>query len=149
MTRSGSSGASRKPPAKRAAARPRAPKFSEAKREQYLTELREGARRGAAAESVGISRETARVWMRDNAAFREQVEQAEMDANELVEDALFQAASSGNVTAIQVWLYNRTPERWRDMRAREAVADAAKAAGLVTNLVAGLRSELADEDTAA
>ena len=36
--------------------------------------------------------------------------------NDIVEDALFDAAESGNVTAIQVYLYNRVPERWSDKR---------------------------------
>ncbi len=49
-------------------------------------------------------------------AFAAAVEQAEMEANELVEDALFQAAQSGNVVACQVWLYNRMPARWQDKR---------------------------------
>ena len=43
-------------------------------------------------------------------------EQAELEANELVENALFQAAIGGNVTACQVWLYNRMPDRWADRR---------------------------------
>ncbi|MBA7649709.1 hypothetical protein ES703_57507 [subsurface metagenome] len=38
------------------------------------------------------------------------------DAIGKVENALFEAATSGNVTAIQVYLYNRNPERWADKR---------------------------------
>ena len=39
-----------------------------------------------------------------------------MEANDLVEDALYQAAISGNVRAIEIWLYNRSPEKWADRR---------------------------------
>ena len=91
-------------------------KFSKEKKEQYLDELRRGARRMAAAESVGINRETARAHYNADPEFAAAVEQAEMDANELIEDALFQAAESGNVVACQVWLYNRMPDRWKDKR---------------------------------
>jgi hypothetical protein len=43
-------------------------------------------------------------------------QEAEMDATENIEDALYRAAIGGNVTAMQVWLYNRCPDRWRDRR---------------------------------
>jgi len=91
-------------------------KFGAQKRTEFLQNLRDGMRRGAAAEAVGVTRETVRLVYRDEPEFASAVEQAEMDANETVEDALYQAATSGNVTAIQVWLYNRQPERWVDKR---------------------------------
>jgi hypothetical protein len=43
-------------------------------------------------------------------------EQAELAAHGKVEDALFKAARCGNVTACQVWLHNRGPDRWQDRR---------------------------------
>jgi hypothetical protein len=91
-------------------------KFTAKKRLAYLEALRGGARRCAAAESVGIHRETVRKVNRDDPEFAAAVDQAEMDANELVEDALYQASLAGNVVACQVWLYNRQPDRWRDQR---------------------------------
>lgn len=95
-------------------------KFGAVKRAAFLTALREGSRRGAAAEAVGISRETVRLAYNADPDFAAQVEQAEMDANEPVEDALYQAALAGNVVAAQVWLYNRMPERWQDRRRVDA-----------------------------
>ena len=90
--------------------------FGSDKRERYLELLREGARRMTAAEAVVVSYST--VWraMQSDTEFQTAVNQAEMRANELVEDALFHSATNGNVTAMQVWLYNRNPEDWRDMR---------------------------------
>lgn len=82
----------------------------------YLDRLRNGLRRGAAAKAVGVTRETIRVRMLTDLDFAAAVDQAELDANEIVEDALFKQAKKGNVTAIQVWLYNRWPERWKDQR---------------------------------
>ena len=91
-------------------------KFGKHKKEEFINLLKEGARRSAACEAIGISRETFRHHYKDHPDFAHQVEQSEMEANELIEDALFQAAMAGNVTAIQVWLYNRNPDRWADKR---------------------------------
>ena len=90
--------------------------FGSDKRDTYLAHLRGGARRMSAAEAVGVAYST--VWraMQSDTEFQTAVNHAEMRANELVEDALFRAAIDGNVTAQQVWLYNRAPEDWRDMR---------------------------------
>lgn len=85
---------------------------------EYLAKLREGSRRGAAAEEVGVSRFTVLDEKKRDPEFAEACERAEMDANAHVEDALFQAAIAGNVTAAQVWLYNRDPNRWKDQRGR-------------------------------
>lgn len=91
-------------------------KFGARKRAAYLEALRTGSLRGAAAASVGVNRETVRRAYNEDAEFAAAVEQAELDANELVENALYQAAQAGNVIACQVWLYNRQPERWKDQR---------------------------------
>lgn len=91
-------------------------KFTARRREAFLALLRDGARRGAAADQVGVTRQTVRMAYQADPDFRAAVDQAEMDANEPVEDALYQAAIAGNVRAIEVWLYNRTGERWKDQR---------------------------------
>lgn len=91
-------------------------KFHNAKRDEFLQKLRNGMRRSKACDAVGIERTTFYDTLRCDDDFRAQVEKAESEANEIIEDALFQAAESGNVTAIQVWLYNRNPLRWQDRR---------------------------------
>jgi hypothetical protein len=91
-------------------------KFSSLKRQAYLDLLRQGTRRGAAAEAVGVHRDTIRNTMLADPEFAAAVDAAEMDANELVENSLFTQAVKGNTTAIQVWLYNRNPNRWKDQR---------------------------------
>jgi len=77
-------------------------------------------RRSAALAEVGITRQTLSAHIKDDPALADALDEAEMDQaskkNEIVEDALFDAAESGNVTAIQVYLYNRVPERWADKR---------------------------------
>lgn len=91
-------------------------KFGDKKRSEYLALLREGYRRGAAARAVGVSPETVRNAYNGDPEFAKAVELAEIDACDIVEDALLEAAKSGNVTACQVWLYNRSPDRWKDQR---------------------------------
>ena len=91
-------------------------KFDADRRAAFLDYLRKGIRRSHACTKVGISRVTFNKWFKDNKKFAEEVLQAEMDANELIEQALFKTALKGNVTAQQVWLYNRNPGSWQDMR---------------------------------
>lgn len=96
-------------------------KFTAKKKKEFLRLVKEeGMKRTNAIIEVGISRQTMVAHMNADPAFRDALEQAEMDQeknhNEKVEDALFDAAESGNVTAIQVYLYNRVPERWADKR---------------------------------
>jgi len=92
-------------------------KFTANKREEYLALLSEnGLGRLRAAKQVGVTRHTVLAYAKDNPEFAEARDQAEMEANEQVENALFEAAKSGHVTACQVWLYNRMPDRWSDKR---------------------------------
>jgi hypothetical protein len=91
-------------------------KFGDRKRVEYLELIRQGHRRGAAARAVGVDPETARNAYNKDPEFADAVELAEIEACDIVEDALLEAAKSGNVTACQVWLYNRSPDRWKDQR---------------------------------
>jgi len=91
-------------------------KFDSIKKGKYMELLRQGHTRGLAASLVGIHRATVSIHMKKDRAFAEAVSEAESDAIGKVENALFEAAISGNVTAIQVYLYNRNPERWADRR---------------------------------
>ena len=61
-------------------------------------------RRGAAAELLGFSRMTVMTFIEDHPDFERQVTDAEGQANEHVEEALFQAAVSGNVAACRAWM---------------------------------------------
>lgn len=96
--------------------RPYREKFDAARREIFLDLLRKGVRRTQACKKAGISRPTFNKCMNNNKKFAAEVAQAETDANELVEQAMFNSALKGNVTAQQVWLYNRDPEHWQDKR---------------------------------
>lgn len=91
-------------------------KFDDTKKEQYLEYLRNGHHRGYAASMVGVHRATVSIHMNKDSEFAKAVSEAESDASGKVEHALFEAATRGNVTAIQVYLYNREPKRWSDKR---------------------------------
>lgn len=82
----------------------------------YLDALRRGLRKGPAAESIGMTRDGIRKAASSDPEFAAAIEAAELDAVEAVEDALYDAALSGNIVAIQVVLYNRAPGRWADRR---------------------------------
>jgi hypothetical protein len=114
-------------------------KFTDIKKAKFLELLSEGSRRGAAAKSIGISRQIITEFAKDNEEFRNAIDEAEMDANEVVEDALYKAACKGNVVAIQVWLYNRVPDKWTDKRNVEV-----RHSGNISNKT----EELSDEELA-
>lgn len=85
--------------------------FTKPKREAYLQQIREGVRRGAAADLVfnpGDSNPDLRRWVREyieeHPDFERLVLDAEVEATEHVEEALYQAAVSGTVTAAKIWL---------------------------------------------
>jgi hypothetical protein len=102
-------------------------KFDSIKKDEYLALLRQGHTRGLAASLVGIHRATVSIHMNKDRGFAEAVSEAESDAIGKVENALFEAAISGNVTAIQVYLYNRNPERWADKRSVRLASEGGKA----------------------
>lgn len=92
-------------------------KFTTEVRGLYLTKLREGKRRGAAAREVGLDPSSVRAYAARHEDFRQERRVAEAEADELVEDAMFVAATKDrNQRAIETWLFNRKPDKWRDKR---------------------------------
>ncbi len=90
--------------------------FNAKKREAYLENIRQGQLKGKAAKNVGVDRTTVFKHARKDPEFAKAIEEAEMSLVEVVEDALYKTAVGGNVTAQQVILYNRAPDRWKDKR---------------------------------
>ena len=121
-------------------------KFTEERKRAYLDLLRQGGRRHASARSIGISPWTVVNRMNSDPKFAAEVEKAEMEANETVENALYEAALSGNVIACQVWLYNRMSERWKDKRAAAAIAMAGAVSGTDLQAARARAEALSDED---
>lgn len=112
-------------------------KFDDIKRERFLGLLKEGGRRLSTCQAIGIDYKTFQRAMELDPAFGEAVSMAEATANEVIENALYKSAKGyyegegdqrryypGNVTAQQVYLYNRNPDKWKDARNRIELANA-------------------------
>jgi hypothetical protein len=78
--------------------------FTRAKQDEFLEYLRAGMQRGAAADALGLSRIKVREFILSNKAYERFVLDAEVDATEHVQEALYQAAVSGSVAAAKTWL---------------------------------------------
>src|SRR5690349_5830109 len=85
--------------------------LDKATQEEILQHTRNGMRPGAAAEQVGLSRPDFYDDLDDDEEFKHRVDKAEREATEHVEEALYQAAVSGNVTAGRIWLERRDPPK--------------------------------------
>ena len=94
-------------------------KFGAKTREKFLALLREGVGKCQAARSLKLDPHTPSEYAREHPEFGTAVEDARLESIEEVEDALFQAAVSGNVTACIFFLANRAPDRWRDVKRQE------------------------------
>jgi hypothetical protein len=119
------------------AGKPSFAKFGPEKRNAYLQLLRDGNALRTAARGVGVSPELVRLYRKATKGWRRQEEDARREAVGRVEDALFQAAVSGNVTAIQVYLYNRDPKRWQDRRNFKHQVGGESGAEVVVKVIGG------------
>lgn len=90
--------------------------FDAKKKRRFLALIAQGSTLTAGARAVGITPRTVYNHFERYPKFQEAYDWCSEEANASVENALYRAALSGNVTAIQVWLYNRAPERWADRR---------------------------------
>lgn len=91
-------------------------RFDTDRKARFCEFIAKGYGRTKACEKIGITRQTFSKHYQRNETFRKAVIDAESSANDVVEMALYKTAIDGNVTAQQVWLYNRSPDRWMDRR---------------------------------
>ena len=109
-------------------------KFNAEVRARYLDELRNGLRPSLAIRNVGISSPTLYDYRHKHPEFLEEERAAEAEAIDRIENSLYTAALSGNVKAMETFLFNRAPERWTDRRA-PAIVNHVEAQQEVTNIV--------------
>lgn len=64
-------------------------------------------------------------------AFAEIVEAARARADGTIEKTLFEVAKKGNLGAIQMWLYNRRPNDWKDVKRIEVQSQSTVTIGVV------------------
>ncbi len=87
------------------------------KLQRFLGALRQGLRRGAAARAAGVSRMYVWRHLQEHPEFQEEIDRAEADACDMVEEALLRAINEKlNVPGMIFWLTNRAPDRWKDRR---------------------------------
>ena len=71
------------------------------------------------AENIGIGESTLAHWKAKSKAIKEALKKGKDTADREIENALFETAKAGNVTAQIFWLKNRKPKQWRDGKALE------------------------------
>lgn len=94
-----------------------------AKYEYWITEegltllngwARDGLTNEEIADNCGISRETLNQWKHKFSDISDALKGGKEVADYRVENALYEAALGGNVTAMIFWLKNRKPQNWRE-----------------------------------
>lgn len=95
-------------------------KYQEWLTEQGLTRIKGWAMDGLTDEQIahnmGISRKTLCEWKEKYSDICDTLKETKDVADRNVENALYQAALSGNTTAMIFWLKNRKPDKWRKKR---------------------------------
>lgn len=86
---------------------------------------------------VGWTPARTKARMRDP-EFADMVQGACERANATMEQALYAKGLAGNVTAMQMWLFNRDPDRWRDVRRIEIRSDHRVSVTAVESVKAGV-----------
>lgn len=87
-------------------------KLTAAAEKVILDALRAGATRTAAFEAAGIARSKISVYLRRYGTFRDNVLQAEAQAELYMTVKLRQFVDSGSVKAVTFWLERRRPDDW-------------------------------------
>lgn len=83
-----------------------------------LDEIKDWARNGATDEEIwkrlGIGRQSFYTYKNTHAEFSEVLKFNKDYCDAQIENALFEAAKAGNITAQIFWLKNRRAKRWRE-----------------------------------
>lgn len=85
------------------------------RRLEFADLVRQGTPHLIAAMSIGWTPRQLRRAMEDP-EFLEMLDDAAEYANQTIEQRLYVLAAMGNMQAVQMWLFNRDPKRWRDVK---------------------------------
>lgn len=102
--------------------------------ERYLGCIRTGDLRYEAARSVGVTPRHVQLFAANHPEFADALADAEAEAAEPIERAVYEAAVAGEEWAVKLWLGRRQKDRWGET----------KAAGTTNNIVIVTADELAD-----
>ena len=105
----------------------RKPKYDPWLTEDGLTCIRGWARDGLTdaqiAHNMGIGYTTFKEWLRKFPPLRSALNEGKAPVDFYVEQALYKAAMSGNITAQIFWLKNRKRASWRDAWREDSAED--------------------------
>ncbi|HRU06201.1 MAG TPA: hypothetical protein P5137_10575 [Candidatus Brocadiia bacterium] len=110
--------------------------------------LHEGKTLRAACEGAGVSAGALLMRVERSARLKGWMAEAARTMAALVEDALYEAALDGNVTAQTLYLCNRAPERWRPAASAKASAEPAGGGMTPADLLLKYRREDGNHETA-
>lgn len=75
------------------------------------------------AKNMGISRSTLSIYKKKSAEFNAAISESKEVADMVIENALYEKAKRGDVTAMIYWLKNRRGEKWRDKPSEKGERD--------------------------
>lgn len=117
------------------------------KRVEFLDKVSCGTSELNAGIEVGWTPAKIRGLLADK-GFREMVTFAQRLADGNIEKKLYQVARRGNMAAIQMWLFNREPDRWRDVKRIEVHHDATIQVGVIHSVKQGALALLGERSVA-
>lgn len=117
-------------------------------KEEFISLIARGVPPLNAGIHVSWSPAKTRAMLKD-VEFAEIVKDAQECADGEIEQALFDRAAKGNVSAIQMWLFNRQPDRWRDVRRIEIRSEHKVQIGVVESVKVGVLDLLRSEGVGA
>ena len=85
-------------------------------KEEFLGLVREGVGPFHAAIQVGWTPAYAKKLAKDDLDFAELVVAAEEERDETIEETLYSMARNKHFGAVQLWLFNKHPDRWSDKK---------------------------------
>lgn len=114
-----------------------------------LEEIKDWCRNGATDEQIynrlGISRNAFYEYQKKHREFYESLKYNKEYCDGQIENALFEAAKAGNVTAQIFWLKNRRPKVWRE-KPEENDGDKADGGVQIIDDIQGVGNEYEDDD---
>src|SRR3954470_11349202 len=117
-------------------------------REQFIEQIACGVAPVNAGIAVGWSPAHVRKLMKDE-EFLDIIRGAQERANGTVEESLFNRAVAGNVAAMQMWLFNREPDRWRDIKRIEVRSEHRVTVAAVESVKSGVLELLREQGVGA
>lgn len=117
-------------------------------KEQFLELVALGAHPVNAGVAVGWSPYKTKQVLKDP-EFVELLAGARDRADATIEEALYVKAAQGNIAAIQMWLFNRRPEEWRDVKRIEIKSDHQVSIGVVQSVKQGVLELLREQGVGA